>query len=47
VIRVLDASIAVNATYAALAMELGGTWLTLDAAAHRRIEALGISTLAV
>jgi predicted nucleic acid-binding protein len=37
---------AYDATYAALAAELSGTWLTLDEAAHRRIEALGISTLA-
>jgi predicted nucleic acid-binding protein len=35
-----------DAAYAALALELRGTWLTLDEAAHRRIEAAGISTLA-
>jgi predicted nucleic acid-binding protein len=32
-----------DACYAALALELRGTWLTFDAAAHARIEALGIS----
>lgn len=35
-----------DATYAALAMELKATWLTLDAEAHRRIAAASISELA-
>jgi predicted nucleic acid-binding protein len=32
-----------DACYAALAFELRGKWLTFDAAAHARIEGLGIS----
>ena len=34
-----------DATYAALAGSLSGTWLTFDRAAHRRIEGLGVSWL--
>jgi len=29
--------------FAALAMDLGGVWLTLDGAAHQRLAALGVS----
>jgi len=32
-----------DACFAALAMDLGGVWLTLDGAAHRRLAALGVS----
>jgi predicted nucleic acid-binding protein len=35
-----------DATYAALAVELPATWLTLDAEAHRRAAAAGISEIA-
>ncbi len=34
-----------DATYAALASSLDGTWVTFDAEAHRRVEGLGISEL--
>jgi predicted nucleic acid-binding protein len=32
-----------DATYAALAQELGGLWLTFDSRAHERISAEGLS----
>lgn len=35
-----------DASYAALAFELGATWLTLDEEAHERIATLGISRVA-
>jgi predicted nucleic acid-binding protein len=35
-----------DASYAALAVELPATWLTLDEEAHRRMEPVGISRLA-
>ena len=34
-----------DACFAALAMDLGGVWLTLDRAAHHRVAALGISRI--
>ena len=34
-----------DACFAALAMDLGGVWLTLDRAAHGRLAALGISRI--
>ena len=34
-----------DACFAALAMELGGVWLTFDRAAHQRLAALGISRI--
>jgi predicted nucleic acid-binding protein len=36
-----------DAAYAALATEISATWLTLDKQAHQRLEALGISRLAM
>src|SRR5206468_1836046 len=35
-----------DATYAALAVELPATWLTLDQEAHRRVAEAGLSRLA-
>lgn len=32
-----------DACYAALALEMGGTWVTFDVAAHERLAPLGIS----
>jgi predicted nucleic acid-binding protein len=34
-----------DAAYVALASSLGATWVTFDAEAHHRIEALGVSAL--
>ncbi len=34
-----------DACYLALALEFGGTWLTLDARAHARVAALGASSV--
>lgn len=34
-----------DASYAALAEQVGGRWLTFDKAAHRRLEASGVSFL--
>ena len=36
-----------DACFAALALDLGGVWLTLDHAAHQRLTALGISRVPV
>jgi len=34
-----------DACFAALAMDLGGVWLTFDRAAHQRLAALGVARI--